>query len=213
MITFVDEEARWATALARLADGATPTDDRRARRSRRRAWLLVTVLLLAAVAIGVAVGVLSGDEPEPVPDVARWREVAGLVLSIAGLLGVIVGGVVAWRAGLWRGLSQWPTVGLTRGQQRLLVRQAQGKVPADAERLPLARALARRLVLQGRLRPFFVGMGVQQLGQLVRSDGGWSVAFPVVSLLCLFAASVALTVQSRRAGRFLAVHPAPDDRA
>jgi len=200
-------------AEARIVRGATSEGEQRARRRRRRAWLLATVLLLVSVGIGIAVGLLSGDEPEPVPDVARWREVAGLVLSIAGLLGVLVGGVIAWRAGVFRGLSGWPTVGLARHQQQLLTRQATGKVPADPARLPLARALAHRLALQGKLRLGFVGLGVQQLGQALRADGGGGLALPLLGLVCLLAAVVALTVQTRRAQRFLVAHPDPHDPA
>ena len=202
-------------AAARIVHGATPEDEERARRRRTRVWAAAAVLAAVGVGAGIAIGLVSGGEPRPEPDpgIARWREVTGLVLSLGGLLGLIVGGVVAWRAGLFRGLSDWPTMGLARHQQQLLTRQVAGKVPADPERLPLARALAHRLALQGKLRLGFVGLGVQQLGQALRADGGGGLALPLLGLVCLLAAVVALTVQTRRAQRFLVAHPDPHDPA
>ena len=211
MIGAVDDEQRWAAATARLVAGPTPEEEQRDRYRRRRVWLLAGVLTVVAVGAGIAVGLLSGDEPEPDPEIARWRELTGLALSLGGLLGLLVGGVVAWRSGLWGHLWRWPTRGLSRAQQRLLNRQVQGKVPTGPRQLPLARALAHRLALQDRLGIMWAGLGVQQVGQLVRAESGGDLVLPSLVLALLLAAVVAVTVQARRARRFLAAHPARDD--
>ena len=203
-----DDAARWARAHARLGQGAPPEDELRARRRRRRVWIVAGVFVLVAVGAGFVVGALSADRPEPPSDLAPWREVIGVVLASAGLLGVIVAGVLAWRAGVWRGLSSWPTRGLSRAQQRHMTREVQGRAPVDPEHLPLARALARRLQLQGRLRPMWASLCLMQLGQLISADSWWRTVFPAVALLFLLAAVAGQTFQVRRAERFLAAHPA-----
>lgn len=205
-----DDQARWAEAEARLVRGPTPVDLHRTRRYRRRVWLLAAVLLVLALATGLLIGSDRGDSAEPDADVAAWREVAGIALSGLGLLVTVVGAVRGWRAGVWRALRTSPLRALTRAQQRAVLREVEGREPADPAHLPLARHLAGQLHRQRRLLPFWLGLCLSQSGRLVAATGAVEAFLAGTSLLAFLVLTAVLWQQSGRAARFLDRHPAPD---
>jgi predicted membrane channel-forming protein YqfA (hemolysin III family) len=207
-----DDEARWAAAVSVLERTPTPTAQERLRRHRMLTWAFLgsVVILVAAVAILLVAVLLDRDEPDVDP--ALWRDIAGLVLSAVGLVVLIVGAVIGWRAGVWRGAWSQPAAVLSRAQRRSLLAQVRGHVPADATRLPLARSVAERMVLQRHLLLFWVGLMLQQVGRAISSTSLFDIAFVVVPVVLYSVATVLLTRDARRAERFLRQHPAAEAR-
>ncbi|WP_299957718.1 hypothetical protein [uncultured Modestobacter sp.] len=199
------EESRWAAAMSVL--DRAPNRSARERLRRRRllswSWVLGLVVVLAAGATLLALLFTDALVPEPGPS-SGWV-VTGLVVQGAGIVLLVGFAVIAWRAGLFR-WSQ-PTAVLDRAQRRRLLAQVRGRAAVDPARLPLARDLAERLVLQRHQVLFVAGILVQQLGRAISGPttfvllltGGLSVVFAVALVL--------LRRDAQRAEAFLAEHP------
>ena len=171
--------------------------------------LALTVLALAGALL---VAVLSADALVPDPGPSGGWEGAGLVVQSAGLAVMVGYGFVAWRTGLFRAAWWQPTAVLSWAQRRNLMAQVCGRAAVDPARLPLARAQARRLVLQRDQLLLLVGVLVQQLGRAIGGPTPSTVAFTALATVVLLAVAGLIWRQARRAERFLADHPDPGSR-
>lgn len=204
----ISDDERWAAATSVLEQAPTATAQQRLRRHRVLTWAFVISVLLVAAAVALLVVVLL-DHGGPGAGPARWREVTGLVLSGVGLVVLVVGAVIGWRAGVWRGAWSQPAAVLSRAQRRALVAQVRGRVPADPVRLPLARSVAERLVLQRHLLLFWVGLMLQQVGRALSSTGVVDLSLVAVAVVAYLVGVVLMTRDARRADQFLRQHPEP----
>lgn len=168
--------------------------------------LALTVLALAGVLL---VAVLSTEALVPEPGPSGGWEAAGLAVQGAGLAVMVGYGFVAWRTGLFQAAWWQPTAVLSRAQRRSLHAQVRGRAAVDPARLPLARAQARRLLLQRDQLLLLVGVLVQQLGRAIGDPTPSTVAFTAVATGVLLAVAGLMWRQGRRAARFLADHPDP----
>jgi protein-S-isoprenylcysteine O-methyltransferase Ste14 len=206
------DDERWAQAQSVLDQQPTREADQRLRRSRRLVWTGIAGVLMVGVAVGVLVSVLvsgSGGNADDL-DPPVGQVVSGMVVQGVGALVEIVGIVVMWRAGMFR-KDRWSIPGavLTRTQRTTLLRQVQGRVPMDPRRLPLARDVARRLVVQRAQLLLLVGLLLLQLGQAIASPSLWRSVL-AGALVVLYAVLLGQVERNaRRAGRFLTEHPRP----
>lgn len=185
--------------------------ERRLRRSRLLRWSWVLAGMLLALAGGVLLAVLAGAALVPDPDPSGGWVVVGLVVQGAGLVVMTGYLVVAWRVGLFR-VAWWqrqPTSVLSRAQRRGLRAQVRGRTEVDPARLPLARDLARRLVLQQYQALLIVGVVLQQVGRTIGAPTRLNVVITVLVGGGLVVAAVLMRREAGRAERFLADHPDP----
>ncbi|MCZ2820111.1 hypothetical protein O2V63_07215 [Modestobacter sp. VKM Ac-2977] len=202
-----DDDPRWAQALARAARAPSTSA-----RPRLLTWSWVLALTVLALAGALLVAVLSTDALVPDPGPSGGWEDAGLVVQGAGLAVMVGYGFVAWRTGLFQAAWWQPTAVLSWAQRRRLLAQVRGRAAVDPARLPLARAQARRLVLQRDQLLLLVGVLVQQLGRAIGDPTQSTVAFTALATVVLLAVAGLLWRQARRAERFLADHPDPGFR-
>ncbi|MGY2081892.1 hypothetical protein [Modestobacter sp. SYSU DS0657] len=209
-----DDDRRWAEALSVL-DRAPSADTRdRLRRARLLRWSWALAVAVLALAGGLLLAVLAGDELVPDPGPSGGWPAAGLVVQCAGLAVMLGYGVVAWRTGLFRAAwSQFhPTAVLSRDQRRGLRAQVRGRAEVDPARLPLAREVARQFVLQRHQLLLIVGVVVQQLGRAIGAPTRSTVIFSAVATVVLLVVAALVHREARRAERFLADHPDPASR-
>lgn len=196
---------RWAQAQE-LLDGI-PSDaaQRRLRRAQRLNLLGLAVVLAVVLGSMFALDVWSGsDAQSDSDDTPLWRSITGLVVLLAGA-------VVAFRAALrqirrnpWRDAWRTPLLVLRLSQRRHLTREVVGRAPADPAHVPLARHLATMFVRQSLEPRLALGLLLVVVGQLVMSASwGWAT---VVVLLA--AGWPVLTRRNRRAQAYLDAHPA-----
>ncbi|MCZ2837507.1 hypothetical protein [Modestobacter sp. VKM Ac-2985] len=203
-----DDDRRWAEAVSAL--GLTPDGGARwLRPTRLLTWSWVLALAVLALAGGLLLAVLSTDELVPDPGPSGGWEAAGLVVQGAGLTVMLGYGLVAWRSGLFRAAWSRPAAVLSRAQRRGLLAQVRGRAEADPARLPLARDLARRLVLQHHQLLLFVGVVVQQVGRAIGAPTRSTLVLTAVVTVVLLVGAALTHREARRAGRFLADHPDP----
>lgn len=199
------DEARRADAHALLGDPPSDEELARLRRRLRLFWWIVGALLTAALAAVL----LTSGHPHGRSVAARVIFGAGLLIGLVGVLIGLVG--VATSGSLGR--SSDPSMSTLAGpQRRLLLREVQGRTPADPAHLDLARSLALRISFPKPALPFSFGGLVLLLG------AGWlghpsEVRIAVLSVATVFFLGLLVlgTLQARRARRFLAEHPAPTD--
>ncbi|KGH47197.1 hypothetical protein IN07_08240 [Modestobacter caceresii] len=206
-----DDDPRWAEAVSVLHGAPSSTAERLLRRSRLLRWSWALAGMLLAVAAGVLLAVLAGASLVPDPGSSGGWVVAGLVVQGAGLAVMIGYLVVAWRIGLFR-IAWWqrqPTNVLSRGQRRGLLAQVRGRAEVDPARLPLARDLAQRLVLQQHQALLVVGVVLQQLGRTIGAPTQLNEVITVLVGGGLVVAAVLMRREAGRAERFLADHPDP----
>ncbi len=213
-----EPEQRWVQALAVLDGGGDPRAQRRSRNRRLVVLLAALVLLTAATA---AVGfLLSMHAHGPAVRHQHPREVSQL--RQVGALGVIVVGLVVELVGLVRLLRSkhrmpvWrlPTLALTSGQRRQLMRQVRGRAPVQPDRLRLLRDLAGRMQgqYQGPFGPYgllFGGLSLLLAGEAVASTRMWMLwlSVPFVGLYPF--AMILMRRDARRAAGFLTQYPEP----
>jgi hypothetical protein len=129
-----DDEVRWAQAMSVLDRAPSPTAQQRLRRYRVLRWAFVAGVVLVTAAVVLLVVVVLIDRRGPDVDPSPWRETTGLVLTVVGLVVIVAGGVIGWRAGVWRGVWSQPSAVLSRTQRRALLAQVRGRAPADPVR-------------------------------------------------------------------------------
>lgn len=207
-----DDEARWAAAQSVLDAAPDETALGRLRRFRLLTWSLVLGVVLLVPAIVALVVVTASDAFLPATEPSDGWVVAGLVCQGAGLLVLAGYGVIAWRAGVFRGAWSQPAAVLDRRQRRALLAQVRGRAPVDARRLPLARSAAERLVLQRHLVLLFVGLALQQVGRALSSPSTLQLVLTAVTVLVFLVGAVLLLRDAHRAEEFLRAHPADDRR-
>ena len=183
----------------------------RLRRRRRLSWSWVLGLMVVLAAGATLLALLFTDALVPGSAPPSGWVVTGLVVQTAGIVLLVGYAVIAWRAGLFRGAWSQPIAVLDRAQRRRLLAQVRGRAAVDPARLPLARDLAERLVLQRHQVLFVAGILVQQLGRAISGPttfvlvltGGLTVVFAVAMVL--------LRRDAQRAEAFLRDHPGQDD--
>jgi hypothetical protein len=168
--------------------------------------------MVLALAGALLVAVLSTDALVPEPGPSGGWEAAGLVVQGAGLAVMVGYGFVAWRTGLFQAAWWQPIAVLSWAQRRSLLAQVRGRAAADPARLSLARAQARRLLLQRDQLLLLVGVVVQQLGRAIGEPTPSTVVFTAVATVVLLAVAGLMWREARRAERFLADHPDPGAR-
>jgi hypothetical protein len=206
-----DAEVRWAAAQSVLDRAPTSTARHRLRRFKVLTWSFIVGVALLIPAVAVLLVVLFSGAVVPDVEPSSGWVVAGLVVQGVGVLVVVGYLLVGWRAGLFRGAWSQPAAVLDRAQRRSLLAQVRGRVPVDARRLPLARAVAERLAIQRYQLLLFVGLTLQQVGRAVTSPGALNVVLTVASLVLYLLGAVLLCRDGARARRFLRLHP--DTRA
>jgi len=213
-----EPEQRWVQALAILDGGGDPRAQRRSRNRRLVVLLAGLVLLTAATA---AVGFLlsmHADGPaarhhDP-RDVSQLRKVGALGVIVVGLVVEMVGLVQLLRFKHRMPVWRLPTLALTSGQRRQLIRQVRGRAPVQPDRLRLLRDLARRMQgqYQGPFGPYGLLIGSLSLllaGEAVASTRMWMLWLSV-PLVCLYPFAMTLMRRdARRAAGFLTQYPEP----
>lgn len=206
------DTARWAEAEA-LVTGDTGGSGRSRgwRRPSRHRVLLLAVGVAVTVVVGVVLGVVSGGRSDHSSSsgVTGWRQVAGIVLILAGLGFALVtfvrlrrSGVYSWSSPLWV---------LSFAQRRRAGRQLRGKAPVAAHELVVLRAAAEVILVQTRnSRPVLLGLALSGVGQVVRSSSALLTGMSVVGLVLFAGAAVLLPRDARRMRVFLDEHPAPN---
>jgi len=211
-------EQRWVQALAILDGGGDPRAQRRSRSRRLVVFLAALVLLTAATA---AVGFLLSmhahgpaarhHDPRAVSQV---RQVGALAAIVVGLVVEVVGLMRLVRSKHRMPLWRLPTLALTSGQRRQLMRQVRGRAPVQPDRLRLLRDLAGRMQgqYQGPFGPYgllFGGLSLLLAGQAVGSTRMWMLwlSVPFVGLYPL--AMTLMRRDARRAAGFLTQYPEP----
>ena len=213
-----EPEQRWVQALAILDGSRDPRAQRRSRNWRLVVLLAALVLLTAATA---AVGyLLSTHNHGPAarhhrpPDVSQVRKVGALVVIVVGLVVEMVGLVQLLRFKHRMPVWRLPTLALTSGQRRQLIRQVRGRAPVQPDRLRLLRDLARRMQgqYQGPFGPYGLLIGSLSLllaGEAVASTRMWMLWLSV-PLVCLYPFAMTLMRRdARRAAGFLTQYPEP----
>lgn len=210
------DAGRWREALSLLDHTEDAATKQHLRRRRRTALLIVAgVILIAALGSGF-LGMLvasSGHHPahQQAMHTPLWRGILGLAVSLCGLALLIAGLVKRVRSGAFS--SDWsaPIIVLTRRQRRHLLRQVDGKTPADPDQLPLARDAAWRLTRQeGMLRLVLSGVALTQVGQLIVLARLRFALLLGAVLLAFAVLAVVLHRRATRAGLFLHNHPPRD---
>src|SRR5688572_21073184 len=136
------DEERWRAAEALRAGG----DDPVLRRRQRRGWILLVTLAVVIIGGLIVVPLLFGPDvvERQRPRIPTWRGGLGLgLLAAGGALNVLA----MWRLiRSQRGSGLPPEAVLTRPQRRELIGQLHGRIPVQAERVPLIRDWADRFV-------------------------------------------------------------------
>jgi hypothetical protein len=202
------DEERWAEARELLTGSPSPEAETRMRRRRRLLWISLGGLVVLAAAAGLVAGLLAPHHRSS--SSSGGSTALALVLYGLGLGLEVTGLVVLVRSGGLRTNLTSPTSVLSRHQRRSLLRQVNGRQPADPASLPLARDLARRLSAQFRALPLvFSGLAFTGAGRLAGHPTAVQIGIESVSIVLLTAAAGFGVRQSRQAHRFLAEHPAP----
>jgi hypothetical protein len=208
-----DDEARWAAAMSLLARTPTATARQRLRRFRLLVGSFIGGVLVLGAAAGVLVVLVLSDGPDADPDPSTGWVVTGLVVQALGLVALVGYLVLGWRAGFFRGAWSQPTAVLDRAQRRSLIAQVRGRSAVDERRLPLARHLAERFVVQRHQLVLLVGLALQQVGRAIGSPTAPNLWW-TGGLLALYAVAVVFARRdARRAERFLREHPADESSA
>jgi len=197
------DEAHWADARALLTEPPSEEDVARLRRRVRVSWLVVVPLVAAALVARFATA-----------DDAHARALIGRAFFLAVPVLIVVGLAVTGRSGrLERGFDS-PLSALARHQRRLLLREVQGRAPADPAHLHLARYLAHRQCFPRPALPYsFAGLALLLArGWFAHPIGAWT-ALLIVPTAFFLALGILGAVQARRARRFLAENPACGDDA
>ena len=206
------DEERWAAAMSVLERSPDGTAQQRLRRQKMVVWSAVAGVTLVGLGVGALVAVLVlGADDGPDADPPPWREVSGPALQAVGLVAMAVGAVSGWRAGVWRGIWSQPAAVLSRAQRRSLLAQVRGKAAVESARLPLARAVAQRMLLQRHLLLFWAGLLLQQVGRAVGSTGRLQLVFALVGVAGYAIVVPALARMAGQGERFLRAHPAGFD--
>ena len=213
-----EPEQRWVQALA-ILDGSRDLRAQRRSRNRRLVVLLAALVLLTAATAAVGF-LLSMHAHGPAarhhgpPDVSQVRKVGALAVIVVGLVGEMVGLVRLVRSKHRKAVWRLPTLALTSGQRRQLMRQVRGRAPMQPARLRLLRDLAERMQgqYQGPFGPYgllFGGLSLLLAGQAVGSTRMWMLwlSLPFVGLYPL--AMTVMRRNARRAAGFLTQYPAP----
>ncbi|MGY1842795.1 hypothetical protein [Modestobacter sp. SYSU DS0875] len=211
-VAVTDDDRRWAEALSVLERAPSADTRDRLRRARLLRWSWALAVAVLALAGGLLLAVLAGDELVPDPGPSGGWAAAGLVVQGAGLAVMVGYLLVAWRAGLFR-LAWWqtqPTSVLSPTQRRSLLAQVRGRAEVDPAQLPLARDLAQRLVLQRHQALLAVGVVVQQVGRAIGAPTRTNLVITVLAVGVLVLVVVLVCREAGRAQRFLTEHPAPE---
>ncbi len=213
-----EPERRWVQALAILDGGGDPRAQRRSRNRRLVVLLAALVLLTAATA---AVGFLlsmHADGPaarhhDP-RAVSQVRQVGALAAIVVGLVVEMVGLMRLVRSKHRLPLWRLPTLALTSGQRRQLMRQIRGRAPVQPDRLRLLRDLAGRMQgqYQGPFGPYgllFGGLSLLLAGQAVASTKVWMLWLSVPLMGVYPLTMIVMRRDARRAAGFLTQYPEP----
>ena len=205
------DDARWAQAQSILDQQPTGEASEDLRRRRRVVLAALIGTGVAAVAVGVLVGVLlSGDSGAERADPPAWQEVTGLVVQGIGLVVEVYGLVVMMRAGLLR-KNRWSVSAavLTRAQRKSLLDQVRGRIAVDPDRLALVRDTARQMLRQRGLLALFVGILLLQVGGALSSPAPWRIVMAGAFVILYVGLLWLVERNARQAQRFLAAHPEP----
>jgi hypothetical protein len=204
-----DDDARWAEAQALLDGLSTESGERRMRRNRRlRILLIVGLTLVAVVASLVGVLLIGGRRLASAGDVSTSLTIVGLVVMGLGIVVMVVGLVLQFRANRRNGAWRSPLGVLTRRQRKEVLAQVRGRAPVDDRRIPLGRHLAQLLVSQRMLLIGQTGMLLVFAGQWISRPSGWRIGLFVFFGIVLCVAGLFMARDIRRAKRFLDAHPA-----
>ena len=201
-----DAQKRLAAALD-LADGGGDADAQELlQRRKTRAIRYRIVLMLGSLVIGAVLGFAfshRGTTMSRGSSVAHWRTVAGPALMVAGLLIEVVVIVARVRAGQFTSGWRSPSLVLTRGQRRQILRQIRGRMRVDETMLPVSRNLAELLRRQRSLIGLYIALPMVFLGQALPHNVPfrWWLAITLIAVCA--ASSVQMFRDSARAERFL----------
>ena len=152
------------------------------------------------MAAAVATRVLAGGTAA-----ARAVFVAGIALGVVGLV------VSAWSRGFGNPLGS-PLSALDPQQRRQVLRDVQGRRPADPAHLDVARSFAHRRSRPSPGLPFlFGGLVLMGIAGLFGQPSGPRIAGVTAGLAFFLALLVLGALQAGRARRFLAEHGGADD--
>lgn len=206
----VDDDTRWAEAQSVLDRRATESAQQRLAQRRRLLILAVVggVVLGAAVSALLVVLLHEGIGRSTEHDVPVWQAVTGFVIAGAGLVVQGFAVVVQWRTN--RRLQAWssPLLVLSRAQRKELRAQVRGRAPVDADRLPLARHLAERLIAQRLAVGANLGLLVAFIGLWIAEPSWWRAVLALFLALATAAVAPFAERDARRARRFLEEHAA-----
>jgi hypothetical protein len=193
---------RWADAH----QAATAKDlDAEVSAVRRRLWVRRAAgVALGAAALGAACFVLFELLD---PDVRLWPYDARWPSPILLWLGVALTAVgVVWSSLGGSGSFIDPADFLTRGDRTWLRTQIAGNRPVAAERRAVAADTARRMVVEGRRLPLYVGFVVVYGNVVVLDATPSSVVLFTAALAWMLWLAVRGAVWAHRARRWLARH-------
>jgi hypothetical protein len=153
------------------------------------------------VAAAVVTRVLAGETAAA----ARGVFFAGIALVVIGL-------VVSARTGRFGSSPGFPLSALEPQQRRQMIREVQGRRPADPAHSDVARSFAHRQSRPSPGLPFlFGGLVLMGVAGLFGRPSGLRIAGVTAALAFFVALLVLGALQADRARRFLAEHPAPPD--
>ncbi len=199
----------WAQARSLLERTPTEAAQRRLRRWRRQRIGALAALLLVSAAVGTAIAVLFGGGASEAAKVPAWQQAAGFSIAGAGLVLQLTGVVATVRR--TRGLRAWrsPLAVLTTAQRKQLAAQVRGRLPVDAEQLPLARLVAEQLLVQRTGMAAHLGLEVLFIGQWIADPSTARAAIAGSYGLLLAVLWPLLHRDVRAARRFLGTHLVP----
>jgi uncharacterized membrane protein YtjA (UPF0391 family) len=186
---------RWAEA-ERLAAGL-PSENERSRNRRTWAFIILTVLIVAALGGGAAFLLpqnLFGDAAA----VPNWLKTTGYIIEAVGILLGITIWVHATRTGqhpTTRGLVLAP---LSLTQRRRIANQIKGREPVDPDEMPVVLAAARQSLAAQRfslriLPAYFLFT----VGSLLWTDWGLAKVLFVIVLI-MFVVAIPFALKSLR---------------
>ena len=206
-------DAERTRAALELASGSGDpfAEDMLQRRKTRiiRRRILVTG---GALLLGLLLSVLlfhgsSARRPSHEAGVAHWRTVAGPAAMIVGFVleGVVL--VVRFRSGQIKYEWRSPSLVLSRGQRRQLLRQIRGRAAVDPGMLPVSRRLAETLANQGWVIGLLIALPLIFLGRALHHDDPFRWWLAVVLTTTYAVLSVPIVRDSLRGKAFLASYP------
>lgn len=201
-----DNQERAAAALNLVDGGGDSAAHELLQRRKTRAIRYRILLVLGSLIVGAASGVAFGHRGATMShgsSVAHWRTVAGPALLIAGVLLEVVVFVARFRSGQFRAGWRSPSLVLSRGQRRQILKQIRGRIDVDESMLPVSRHLAELLRRQRSLIALLAAVAMITFGQALPHNVPfrWWLAIAVVVLLAV--SSVQMFRDSSRAERFL----------